>query len=279
MSQTATQGQSPQVGGPVAKFRSLVSVADLPPPMSERLRLASAMAEVALSVQEDGLDLGERLQILADGAVDVVPGADCAAIVVPDGHQRLTARAVCGALPPAVVRLQSDLGEGPCLTAVTQTDRVWVPDVARDPRWPRFASRAAALGVQSMICTPLVLGTTILGSLSLGSAAVNAFDEESASLAAIFAAHTTTALAAAEGRRQLGAAISSRDIIGQAKGILMERYQISAEGAFAVLIRTSQNTNVKLHDVAVELCESRTMATLPPRDAVAMGHADGQPQG
>jgi transcriptional regulator with GAF, ATPase, and Fis domain len=274
MSQTAHEGQSPPEAEPVAKFRSLVSVADLPPPMSERLQLASAMAEVAMSVQEDGLDLGERLQILVDGAVDIVPGADCAAIVVPDGQQQLMARAVCGQLPPAVVRLQSDLGEGPCLSAVAQTDRVWVPDVARDPRWPRFASRAAALGVQSMICTPLVLGTTVLGSLSLGSAAVNAFDEESASLAAIFAAHTTTALAAAEGRRQLSAAISSRDIIGQAKGILMERYQMSADAAFAVLIRTSQNTNVKLHDVAVELCESRTMATLPPHDDGSWGHAD-----
>jgi len=277
MSQTAHEGQSPPGAGPVTQFRSLVSVADLPPPMSERLRLASAMAEVALSVQEDGLDLGERLQILADGAVDVVPGADCAAIVVPDGHQRLTARAVCGQLPPEVVRLQSDLGEGPCLTAVTQTDRVCVPDVARDPRWPRFASRAAAWGVRSMICTPLVLGTTVLGSLSLGSAAVNAFDEESASLAAIFAAHTTTALAAAEGRRQLSAAISSRDIIGQAKGILMERYQISADAAFGVLVRTSQNTNVKLHDVAVELCESRTIATLPPQDAAPGCHPNSQP--
>jgi GAF domain-containing protein len=266
MSQTAHEGQSPPGARPVTQFRSLVSVADLPPPMSERLRLASAMAEVALSVQEDGLDLGERLQILADGAVDIVPGADCAAIVVPDGQQRLTARAVCGQLPPEVVRLQSDLGEGPCLTAVAQTDRVCVPDVARDPRWPRFASRAAAWGVRSMICTPLVLGTTVLGSLSLGSAAVDAFDEESASLAAIFAAHTTTALAAAEGRRQLSAAISSRDIIGQAKGILMERYNMNADAAFAVLIRTSQNANVKLHDVAVDLCESRTMATLPPHD-------------
>src|SRR4051794_19393227 len=114
MSQTAHEGQSPPEAGPVAQFRSLVSVADLPPPMSERLQLASAMAEVALSVQEDGLDLGERLQILVDGAVDIVPGADCAAIVVPDGQQQLTARAVCGQLPPEVVRLQSDLGEGPC---------------------------------------------------------------------------------------------------------------------------------------------------------------------
>src|SRR3954464_5645225 len=183
MSQIAPEGESPSEAGPVAKLRSLVSVADLPPPMSERLRLASAMAEVALSVQEDGLDLGERLQILVDGAVQIVPGADCAAIVVPEGQQRLTARAVCGQLPPEVVWLQSDLGEGPCLTAVAQTDRVCVPDVARDPRWPRFASRAAAWGVRSMICPPLVLGPTVLGSLSLGPAAVDAFDEESASLA------------------------------------------------------------------------------------------------
>jgi transcriptional regulator with GAF, ATPase, and Fis domain len=127
-----------------------------------------------------------------------------------------------------------------------------------------------------MICTPLVLGTTVLGSLSLGSTAVNAFDEESASLAAIFAAHTATALAAAEGRRQLSAAISSRDVIGQAKGILMERYRIGADAAFAVLVRTSQHTNVKLHDVAVELCEGRSMPRLPPHDAVGVGHTDGQ---
>jgi len=277
MFQIAPEGQSPSEAGPVAKLRSLVSVADLPPPMSERLRLASAMAEVALSVQEDGLDLSQRLQILVDGAVQIVPGADCAAIVVPDGQQRLTARAVSGQLPPAVMGLQNDLGEGPCLSAVAQTDRVWVPDVARDPRWPRFASRAAAWGVRSMICTPLVLGTTVLGSLTLGSAAVTGFDQESLSLAAIFAAHTTTALAAAEGRRQLRAAINSRDIIGQAKGILMERYQMGADAAFQLLVRTSQSTNVKLHDVAVELCERRTIPTPPPQDAAPGCHAHGQP--
>jgi hypothetical protein len=147
MSQTAREG-SPQEAGPVAKFRSPVSVADLPP-MSERRRLASAMAEVALSVQEDGLDLGQRLQILIDGAVEVIPGADCAVIVVPDGQQRLRPRAVCGQLPPEVVQLQSDLGEGPCLAAVAQTDGVWVPDVARDPRWRR---RCCLL---SVACTSL----------------------------------------------------------------------------------------------------------------------------
>src|SRR3954447_4679958 len=111
MSQTAHEGQSPPGAGPVTQFRSLVSVADLPPPMSERLRLASAMAEVSLSVQEDGLDVAERLQILTDGAVEIIHGADCAAIVVPDGPQRLTTRAVCGQLPPAVMGLQNDLGE------------------------------------------------------------------------------------------------------------------------------------------------------------------------
>lgn len=275
MSQTARDGQAPEELGPIGVPRALASVGEYRPPVSEPLRLARAMAEVAASVERDGLDLGERLQAVTDGAAEVIPGVGCSAVVVADGPQRLAARAVRGDLPAALMGLQNQIGQGPCLTAVAQTEQVWVQNIVQDPRWPQFGPRAAALGAHAMICTPLLMGNTVLGSLSLVSTTVDAFDEESVSLASIFAGHAATALAAAEGRRQLSAAVSSRDVIGQAKGMLMERYRMSADAAFAVLLRTSQTTNVKLRDVAEELCRSRTLPTLQARDSVRLESVGG----
>jgi transcriptional regulator with GAF, ATPase, and Fis domain len=159
-------------------------------------------------------------------------------------------------MTPEVVGLQNRVGQGPCLDAVCQFEPVWAHDFATESRWPLFTPVAHEMGVGSMMCTPLVAGDRILGSLSLAACRPNAFDSESQAMAALFAAHATIALAGHEWRRNMSTALSSRDVIGQAKGILMERYRVTPDAAFALLVKASQRTHTKLRTVSDELCRT-----------------------
>ncbi|WP_142063664.1 ANTAR domain-containing protein [Pseudonocardia kunmingensis] len=95
-----------------------------------------------------------------------------------------------------------------------------------------------------------------LGALNLYSDRVDAFDDESEHVGLLLASHAAVAMAGAQQQENLRAAIATRDLIGQAKGILMERYKVSEDQAFAILVRASQNANRKLRDVAEQLGSS-----------------------
>ena len=180
-------------------------------------------------------------------------------------------------MPAAVMGLQNEIGQGPCLDAVAQTDQIRISDITAEERWPLFHGRAAAIGAFSTICTPLAAGTAIYGSLSLVAKTAGALGDESASLAAVFAAHATIALAGAVSLRRLSTALDTRDVIGQAKGILMERYRITPDAAFALLARVSQDTNIKLRDVADALCRTGGLPVADPARRPAASPALGLP--
>ncbi|MEO7259785.1 MAG: GAF and ANTAR domain-containing protein [Jatrophihabitantaceae bacterium] len=220
-------------------------------------RFGAALTELALTVH-NGAD---PLTVITQGAIDIIPGAELAALVILAGPGRLEACAVTGPVPPQVIALQNEVGEGPCLDAVKQLGVVWVTNVATETRWPRFAAAAIRLGVGSMMCTPLMVQDRIYGSLSLASGIPDAFDEESQALAAVFAANITIALAGEQWRRNMTAALSSRDVIGQAKGILMERHRLTPDAAFALLVKASQQTHTKLRIVSDELCRTGVLPT------------------
>jgi GAF domain-containing protein len=214
---------------------------------------AAALTELAVAVQTGQLD---PLAILAEGALDLIPGTELSALVVPDGPGRLAARAVSGERTLQMVDLQNQLGEGPGLDAVSQPEPVQVPDLDAESRWPLFTPAARELGVRSLVSVPLVAGTRILGSLSLAAGRPHAFDGESEAMAALFAAHATIALSGQEWQRNLTTALDSRDMIGQAKGILMERFRITPDAAFALLVKASQRTHTKLRTISEELCST-----------------------
>ncbi len=219
---------------------------------------AAALTELALTVHAGEAD---PLTVITRGAVDLVPGTEFSALVVPAGPGRVEARAISGPQAPQVISLQNEVGEGPCLDAVGQLGPVWVSDLAAESRWPRFTSLALRLGVGSMMCTPLVAQDRIYGSLSLAAGQPDAFDQESQTLAAIFAANATVALVGQEWRHNMTAALSSRDVIGQAKGILMERHRLTPDAAFALLVKASQQTNTKLRVLCDELCRTGVLPT------------------
>jgi GAF domain-containing protein len=161
--------------------------------------------------------------------------------------------------------LQERVGQGPCLDAVWEQEVVRVDDVAADERWPEFATQAAELGVGSMMCFRLFVEGDILGALNLYSHVPGSFDDESEEIGLMFASHAAVALAGAEHEQNLRLGMGNRDVIGQAKGILMERYKISADQAFGVLTRASQELNRKLVDVAREIADTGAVPGAHPR--------------
>lgn len=133
--------------------------------------------------------------------------------------------------------------------------------MANETRWPRFATEAVGLGVGAMMCFQLPVTGDNLGALNMYASDPGAFGEEPESIGLVFASHAAIAISAAQQQEHLRSAVDSRDLIGQAKGVLMERYKLTGGDAFAVLVRASSHTNRKLVDIAEELSNTGVIPT------------------
>ena len=153
--------------------------------------------------------------------------------------------------------LQRELDEGPCLDALEAGGSFVSNDVGLDPRWPLWGQAASELGIRSAMSVLLETRERRYGSLNLYADRPDAFDGNDLATALIFARHASVALANAHHEQGLLHAIDARKVIGQAQGILMERFDIEADRAFDVLRRYSQNHNQKLHAVASWVVENR----------------------
>jgi hypothetical protein len=131
-----------------------------------------------------------------------------------------------------------------------------VDDLATDPRWPVLGPRAAERGIGSMLCLQLFVHRDTLGALDLLAHAPSAFTDESEHVGLLLASHAAIAAADAHHFEHVNSALVNRDVIGQAKGILMERFKITSDQAFAVLAKVSQDTNRKVSAVAEELART-----------------------
>ncbi|MEJ2889620.1 GAF and ANTAR domain-containing protein [Actinomycetospora aeridis] len=153
-------------------------------------------------------------------------------------------------------RLQNTLDEGPCIEAADHPPENGVM-LTRDlagvdaGRWPRFAPRAVEAGFRSMLSVSLTGPPNgRRAALNLYSDTPDAFDETAIVTAGLFANQAAALVYGADHAHDLSVALASRDVIGQAKGILIERFSVDADEAFAMLVRSSQDTNMKLFDVA-----------------------------
>jgi transcriptional regulator with GAF, ATPase, and Fis domain len=168
------------------------------------------------------------------------------------------------ALAAELDTLQYETGEGPGLDALL-AETVRADDLAYEPRWPVFAPAAVARGVRSILAFRLSVRSGTVGVLSLYAPSPDAFPSDAERVGRSLAAVAAVAMATVGERTQLRGALESRDIIGQAKGILMERYRVDAKEAFALLSASSQHTNVKLRDLAEHLTKTGEF-TPPPGD-------------
>ena len=163
-------------------------------------------------------------------------------------------------------RARYETGEGPCLDG-TDKAVVYTPAFP-DPRWPALAARPTESGVESVVSYRLTPASprpdnSLAGPLNSYAGMPDAFDAEAREIGMVLAAHASLAAGAIHEReqveemgRQLHEALSSRDVIGQAKGILMERLHLTPEDAFDALGRSSQRLNIKLREVASRLAET-----------------------
>ena len=229
---------------------------DLGDTADAELRLAEAMAEAAraLNVPES---LEEVLDRLARAACTAIPGVDFAGVSIA----RRTGVQTMAATDPIVEeadQLQYQLREGPCLDAMAGQQLAVVRDMRADQRWPRFAPRAVELGVLSQMGIEIFRQGSTVGGLNLYATQPGAFDDSTEHAAVIFAAHAAIALDKAMTVTTLTEALRSRQLIGQAVGILMHRHTIDEHAAFRYLVRVSQNSNVRLRDIAQTLVDDLT---------------------
>ncbi len=220
-------------------------------------RLAETMSALAVNLAAEH-NQQATLNAIVAAAVTTVPGAKWAGISLIAGRD-ITAATSTADIVADIDQMQRDLDEGPCVTAIREHHTVLSNDLATDSRWPRFATKAAERGVQSMLSFRLFVAAADLGALNLYGSAAGVFTTDSQIVGALFAQHAAVALAGSTRDDQLSDAIATRDVIGQAKGILMHRNRITGQQAFTLLVHASQHTQIKLVDVArwtVEVHES-----------------------
>lgn len=212
------------------------------------------------------------LQRVVDTATSTIDGCDLAGIfIIADAEVTTLARSHETVVE--VDALQQDSGEGPCLDASATRTAVYAADLLDDARYRRFGPPAAAAGVRSALAYPLQLETAS-GALNLYARLPAAFGATDRAKGAILAALAAVGVNAAVERRDelqrvadLQQALQTRDLIGQAKGILMERERITADQAFDVLRRASQHLNEKLRDVAQDIIDTGDIPTRPLRNS------------
>ena len=201
--------------------------------------------------------LDESLAKITELAAELVPGADHVGTSLAAGGPIQT-KGSTDHVAQIVDEIQHELGEGPCVESIERDDVFWVDDLDRDGRWPRFAAVVQArTPVRSILAVVIPLGGTSIGALNLYADEINAFEKDDHAIAAIFATQAAVVLAATQQRiddaakiQNLRQALASRDLIGQAKGILMSRETCTDEEAFRMLSAASQKLNLKLREIA-----------------------------
>jgi transcriptional regulator with GAF, ATPase, and Fis domain len=224
--------------------------------------LAQLLSELARNLYQEGT-VHDTLMGIVRAAVGNVPGAQFAGISVVEARHRVNTQAWTGEVVKACDRAQYETGQGPCLDSVYEQQTVRLPDMRTEQRWPKFTRRAADYGIRSMLSLQLYVSGDNLGALNLYSKVPDAFNDESEHVGLLLASHAAVAMASAQREEHLIHAMETRDLIGQAKGILMERYKLTGDQAFSLLIRASQNTNIKLRDIADRLTATGELTASP----------------
>lgn len=230
--------------------------------------LEQNLGEVARALFAPGTVAG-TLQLTVDLAVATVEGCDAAGVFLVRDEQVFTA----AASHPLVIefdKLQFASDEGPCLDAVSDGSNAYAADLADDPRWPEFGPAAARAGIRSALA--FRLSSRPISALNLYAYLPHAYGGTDRAMGLIFATLAGLALETAGDRADeeqrfanLHKALATRELIGQAQGILIERERITGDQAFGVLRRASQHLNIKIREVASTLVETGEAPRSGPR--------------
>lgn len=231
--------------------------APVPPDQDFNLELAAAAREM-----QDDDSPKQAMERAVRVATEIMPGCDAAGVCVVYRGDRVDTHATSNDALRQVDALQHELDEGPCLDALQKHHTVQSNDLAVDDRWPQWGPEVARrLGLHSIVSYRLYSNNESLGALNLYGKDASAFTDDDIHDGMALAAHVAVALAAAQEVESLEYALGGRTVIGQATGILMERFDLAPERAFSVLSRLSQQHNVKLRQLAEQIVKTRTVPT------------------
>ncbi|WP_432560918.1 ANTAR domain-containing protein [Kineococcus sp. SYSU DK003] len=235
---------------PLTRPTELSELSELPglSGLSELLRLAEHVT--SWHEQPTAADV---LGLVPAAALGLVGAAVHAATSTTHrGHGPLIV-AASDAAARALDTVQGDLDQGPVAHTVLDEPVISVPDLTADPRWPALSRWSLTAGVRSVLVLRLTSSRHRATSLTLSSPQPDAFDARAHAIAVALARHAGAAVTALSKQEHLTLALSRRDVIGQAKGMLKERLQMTDDQAFALLTRWSQERNIKLHQLAEDM--------------------------
>jgi ANTAR domain/GAF domain len=199
-------------------------------------------------------------QVLKDvtsTATELIPGADTAGVLLVGPGGKFESLAGTTELPHQLDELQMTFQEGPCVQAALDDVIVRTDAFREESRWPSYSKAAVEVGVLSGLSFKLYTADRTAGALNLFGFEPNTWDGEAETIGTVLAAHAAAAILASRQGQQLESALSTRDRIGQAKGIIMERYDVDDVQAFEMLRRLSQESNIKLIDIAQQVIDTR----------------------
>jgi GAF domain-containing protein len=213
------------------------------------------------------------VELVTTLAVATMPGTAGAGVTLVDQAGKRTA-AASDPIVEEADRRQYELDEGPCLSATMERSVVRIDDLHTESRWPRWREAVAALGLRSVLSSPLIAGEDSIGAIKVYSRDVAAYDDGAEHLLAMFAEQAATLLAnvrslqdAQQLSAQLKEALAQRDLIGQAKGVLIAQGAADEQSAFRMLSSASQRSNMRFHEVARRVVTSATKRHGAPRPA------------
>jgi GAF domain-containing protein len=218
--------------------------------------LAARMADLARSFAPPP-PVEEVLAGVTSAAVDLIPGADMAGVLLKAERGKSRSVVDTSDLVRRLDEVQDRQQEGPCLDAANDELVVRTNDFATETRWPKFARAAVAAGVHSSMSFKLYGSKETAGALNIFGSKPNAFSSESEAIGLVLASHAAAAILASRHGEQLRSAVASRDAIGQAKGIIMERFNVDAVRAFDMLRQLSQSDNIPLTVIAQRVIDTR----------------------
>ena len=215
----------------------------------------SRMARSLHTYEDADIGVEALLAEVTETSVRILPDVRHAVVTLVEGrHRTLRSTAATGPVPRTLDELQEQHQQGPCLDAIWEHHTVRVDDYESETRWPKFVvALLAQTPVRSSLSIQLYTNESELGALNLFSDRSGAFTEQVEDLAVALAAHAAIGLSGARHGGQFRSALASRDIIGQAKGVIMERHNLDAVAAFKLLVKISQERNTPVDEIARKL--------------------------
>lgn len=218
-------------------------------------QIISNLAELhTMLLEEEHLD--KTLERITGLVCRSLEGCDSAGMTLLEDSKPTTAAAT-DEFTLQIDAEQFTSGQGPCLSALNEHEVFVVADTRTEDRWPPFIQGAREKGLRSSLSIPIPLASPQRGALNLYSRTPNSFDETSQQIAELFADQAAVAISNAQIygsaltlTKQLTEAVKSREVIGEAMGILIERENVTQEQAFEMLKKASQQSNVKLREIA-----------------------------